>query len=188
MITENEEDGVWGSCLQPSQGLFWYRVPDSELLTEVCRVYNDWIVPFAKACPGTVRWNLEPIHLTEINFERIINEINYWDGFLERFLICHGYSRQSWKHLRASWLGVRARSTLRSGRVSLVRRAMRASVIVAPTSKLALLSCGRSGDCLINRLRYPPCSARRDRRPLRKRSLSVSTLWMRQKPQAMPLQ
>ncbi len=27
MITENEEDGVWGSCLQPSQGLFWYRVP-----------------------------------------------------------------------------------------------------------------------------------------------------------------
>src|ERR1700745_417408 len=27
MITENEEDGVWGSCLQPSQGLFWYRQP-----------------------------------------------------------------------------------------------------------------------------------------------------------------
>ena len=22
-------DGVWGSCLQPSQGLFWYRIPDS---------------------------------------------------------------------------------------------------------------------------------------------------------------
>ncbi len=32
MIRENEEDGVWGSCLQPSQGLFWYRIPDSELL------------------------------------------------------------------------------------------------------------------------------------------------------------
>ena len=25
MIKENEMDGVWGSCLQPSQGLFWYR-------------------------------------------------------------------------------------------------------------------------------------------------------------------
>ena len=32
MIRENEEDGIWGSVLQPSQGLFWYRVPDSELL------------------------------------------------------------------------------------------------------------------------------------------------------------
>src|ERR1700757_2599377 len=30
MITENEEDGGWGSCLPPSQGLFWYRQPDSE--------------------------------------------------------------------------------------------------------------------------------------------------------------
>src|SRR4029077_5590249 len=27
MLTENEEDGIWGSVLQPSQGLFWYRVP-----------------------------------------------------------------------------------------------------------------------------------------------------------------
>src|SRR5438093_11542013 len=27
MIKENEMDGVWGACLQPSQGLFWYRIP-----------------------------------------------------------------------------------------------------------------------------------------------------------------
>src|SRR5467141_5409448 len=40
MVKENEMDGVWGSCLQPSQGLFWYRIPDSELLTAICRVYN----------------------------------------------------------------------------------------------------------------------------------------------------
>ena len=32
MIVENEQDGIWGSVLQPSQGLFWYRVPDSRLL------------------------------------------------------------------------------------------------------------------------------------------------------------
>ena len=48
MIAENEEDGIWGSVLQPSQGLFWYRVPDGELLTEICRVYNDWIADFCK--------------------------------------------------------------------------------------------------------------------------------------------
>src|SRR6267378_3723488 len=48
MIVENEEDGIWGSVLQPSQGLFWYRIPDSDLLTEICRVYNDWIADFCK--------------------------------------------------------------------------------------------------------------------------------------------
>ncbi len=48
MLTENEEDGIWGSVLQPSQGLFWYRVPDSALLSEICRVYNDWIADFCK--------------------------------------------------------------------------------------------------------------------------------------------
>ena len=44
-------DGVWGSCLQPSQGLFWYRIPDSGLLTAICRVYNDWIAEFCKPYP-----------------------------------------------------------------------------------------------------------------------------------------
>lgn len=55
MLAENEEDGVWGSCLQPSQGLFWYRIPDSALLTEICRVYNDWIAEFCKANPERLK-------------------------------------------------------------------------------------------------------------------------------------
>jgi predicted TIM-barrel fold metal-dependent hydrolase len=55
MIKENEEDGVWGSCLQPSQGLFWYRIPDSELLTEICRVYNDWMADFCKPYPERLK-------------------------------------------------------------------------------------------------------------------------------------
>src|ERR1700749_4106418 len=55
MIAENEEDGIWGSVLQPSQGLFWYRVPDSELLSEICRVYNDWIADFCKANPARLK-------------------------------------------------------------------------------------------------------------------------------------
>jgi predicted TIM-barrel fold metal-dependent hydrolase len=55
MISENEEDGVWGSCLQPSQGLFWYRIPDSELLSEICRVYNDWIADFCKPYPERLK-------------------------------------------------------------------------------------------------------------------------------------
>ena len=49
MLRELEEDGVWGACLQPSQGLFWYRIPDSDLLSAICNVYNDWITEFCSA-------------------------------------------------------------------------------------------------------------------------------------------
>jgi predicted TIM-barrel fold metal-dependent hydrolase len=46
---------VWGSVLQPSQGLFWYRLPDSALLSEICRVYNDWIADFCLANPARLK-------------------------------------------------------------------------------------------------------------------------------------
>jgi len=55
MLAENEEDGVWGSVLQPSQGLFWYRLGDGALLSEICRVYNDWIADFCKPCPERLK-------------------------------------------------------------------------------------------------------------------------------------
>src|SRR5229473_1573620 len=55
MIAENEEDGIWGSVLQPSQGLFWYRIPDSDLLSDICRCYNDWIADFCKAHPRRLK-------------------------------------------------------------------------------------------------------------------------------------
>ena len=55
MIKENEEDGVWGSCLQPSQGLFWYRLADSELLSAICGAYNDWITDFCKPYPERLK-------------------------------------------------------------------------------------------------------------------------------------
>jgi predicted TIM-barrel fold metal-dependent hydrolase len=75
MISENEEDGVWGSCLQPSQGLFWYRVPDSELLSEVCRVYNDWITDFCKPYPerlkGIAMLNVDDVDEACLELERI---------------------------------------------------------------------------------------------------------------------
>ena len=51
MLEELEADGVWGACLQPSQGLFWYRLPDSELLSALCRAYNAWITDFCRAAP-----------------------------------------------------------------------------------------------------------------------------------------
>jgi predicted TIM-barrel fold metal-dependent hydrolase len=55
MIEELAMDGVWGACLQPSQGLFWYRVPDSDLLSALCRAYNDWIADFCKPFPERLK-------------------------------------------------------------------------------------------------------------------------------------
>ena len=52
MLEELELDGVWGACLQPSQGLFWYRLSDGELLSALCRAYNAWITDFCRAAPG----------------------------------------------------------------------------------------------------------------------------------------
>ena len=78
MIRENEEDGVWGSCLQPSQGLFWYRIPDSELLTEICRVYNDWIADFCKPhsqrLKGIAMLNLDDPDEGAAELERCVKE------------------------------------------------------------------------------------------------------------------
>ena len=55
MIEELEVDGVWGACVQPSQGLFWYRIPDSELLSAICGAYNDWIADFCKPYPARLK-------------------------------------------------------------------------------------------------------------------------------------
>ena len=48
-------DGVWGACMQPSQGLFWYRIPDSELLSAICGAYNDWIAEFCQSNPSRLK-------------------------------------------------------------------------------------------------------------------------------------
>ena len=50
-----EKDGIWGACFQPSQGLIWYRLPDSELLSAICKAYNDWIAEFCGPYPGRLR-------------------------------------------------------------------------------------------------------------------------------------
>jgi predicted TIM-barrel fold metal-dependent hydrolase len=76
MLAENEEDGIWGAVLQPSQGLFWYRVPDSELFSEICRCYNDWIAEFCKAHPrrlkGIAMLNVDDPEAGAAELERVV--------------------------------------------------------------------------------------------------------------------
>ena len=50
-----EGDGVWGALLQPSAGLVWWRLPDSELLSALCRAYNDWMADFVKPYPDRLK-------------------------------------------------------------------------------------------------------------------------------------
>ena len=55
MLKELEIDGVWGAVVQPSQGLFWYHLDDSELLSAICHAYNDWIADFCRPQPQRLK-------------------------------------------------------------------------------------------------------------------------------------
>jgi predicted TIM-barrel fold metal-dependent hydrolase len=65
---------VWGACLQPSQGLFWYRLADSELLTAICAAYNDWIADFCQPYPhrlkGIAMLNVDDVDVACQELER----------------------------------------------------------------------------------------------------------------------
>lgn len=55
MITALEDDGIWGAIVQPSQGLLWYHLDDSELLSALCRAYNEWIAEFCHPYPQRLK-------------------------------------------------------------------------------------------------------------------------------------
>ena len=45
-LDENEQDGVWGSVIYPSEGLVIFSVPNTEVVTAAMRAYNDWLAEF----------------------------------------------------------------------------------------------------------------------------------------------
>ena len=48
-------DGIDADVLYPTQGLFLYSVPDSELLTALCKAYNDWLAEFCQPFPQRLK-------------------------------------------------------------------------------------------------------------------------------------
>jgi predicted TIM-barrel fold metal-dependent hydrolase len=48
-------DGVAGEVLYPSQGLFYFRVPDTPLMSAIFRAYNDWLVEFCQTDPARLK-------------------------------------------------------------------------------------------------------------------------------------
>jgi uncharacterized protein len=54
-LAQNEHDGVYGGVVFPSSTLAVYGVRSSELLDEILRVYNDWILEFASYAPDRIK-------------------------------------------------------------------------------------------------------------------------------------
>ncbi len=48
-------DGVAGEVLYPSQGLFYFKVADSALMSAIFRAYNDWLAEFCQADPARLK-------------------------------------------------------------------------------------------------------------------------------------
>ena len=48
-------DGVSGEILYPSQGLFYYKIADPELMSAVFRAYNGWLAEFCQTNPQQLK-------------------------------------------------------------------------------------------------------------------------------------
>jgi predicted TIM-barrel fold metal-dependent hydrolase len=48
-------DGVAGEVLYPSQGLFYFKVADTALMSAIFRAYNDWLAEFCRTNPARLK-------------------------------------------------------------------------------------------------------------------------------------
>ena len=54
-LEDMELDGVAGEVLYPSQGLFYFKVADTLLMSAIYRAYNDWLADPPNARRAAVR-------------------------------------------------------------------------------------------------------------------------------------
>jgi len=54
-LSDMELDGVAGEVLYPSQGLFYFRVSDTALMSAIFRAYNDWLAEFCRTDPARLK-------------------------------------------------------------------------------------------------------------------------------------
>ena len=58
-------DGVAGEVLYPSQGLFYFKVADTPLMSAIFRAYNDWLAEFCRADPARLK-GIAMINLADV--------------------------------------------------------------------------------------------------------------------------
>src|SRR6185369_8164814 len=67
-------DGVSGEVLYPSQGLFYFKVADTALMSAIFRAYNDWLAEFCRTDParlkGIAMVNLDDVQAGIAELER----------------------------------------------------------------------------------------------------------------------
>src|SRR5215212_5167633 len=54
-LNDMELDGVAGEVLYPSQGLFYFQVADTPLMSAIFRAYNDWLAEFCRTDPARLK-------------------------------------------------------------------------------------------------------------------------------------
>jgi predicted TIM-barrel fold metal-dependent hydrolase len=64
-LKDMQIDGVAGEILYPSQGLFYYKVADSQLMSAIFRTYNDWLAEFCHTDPDRLK-GIAMINLDEV--------------------------------------------------------------------------------------------------------------------------
>ena len=65
-VKDMDEDGVDAGLIFPSVGLDLYEnIPDSDLLTEIFRIYNDWLAEFCQAFPDRLK-GIAMINIDEV--------------------------------------------------------------------------------------------------------------------------
>src|SRR4029079_15120990 len=64
-LKDMELDGVAGEVLYPSQGLFYFKVADTALMSAIFRAYNDWLAEFCRTDPARLK-GIAMINLGEL--------------------------------------------------------------------------------------------------------------------------
>ena len=54
-LADMQLDGVAGEVLYPSQGLFYFRIKDTPLMSAIFRTYNDWLAEFCRVDPARLK-------------------------------------------------------------------------------------------------------------------------------------
>jgi len=54
-LKDMELDGVAGEVLYPSQGLFYFKVADTPLMSAIFRAYNDWLAELCRTDPARLK-------------------------------------------------------------------------------------------------------------------------------------
>jgi predicted TIM-barrel fold metal-dependent hydrolase len=76
-LSDMRLDGVAGEVLYPSQGLFYFRVADTALMSAIFRAYNDWLADFCRTDPaqlkGIAMINLDDVQEGIAELERAAN-------------------------------------------------------------------------------------------------------------------